>query len=342
MRKSNQEITDHGIIEEILSKSMICRIAMVDEGKPYVLPFNYGYSNRCIYIHAARSGRKTDILRRNPQVSFLVEDTVSVIPADQHCAWSTLYRSVTGEGIAGILTEEQQKMEGLRIIMLQHGADGPMKFDEKELKKMLIIKVTLTSVTGKQSGNWNRIMEEQSVSLETDRMQLEEITRKDIELIHELHSIPEVDEFNTLGIPRTIQDTIKITEPLLNSKRAYPRGRYEWKIMLKGSSQFIGLAGLTLSNDKFRIGEIYYKLHPEHWGNGYATEVAKCLIRSGFDNFGLHKIEAGVAVGNDRSVRVLEKCGMTREGLRRKILPIRGEWVDNWHYAIVETDRVNY
>ena len=47
---------------------------------------------------------------------------------------------------------------------------------------------------------------------------------------------------------------------------------------------------------------------------------------------------AGVATENIQSIRVLEKSGMTREGLRRKVLPIRGEWVDNYEYAIVEDD----
>jgi len=56
----------------------------------------------------------------------------------------------------------------------------------------------------------------------------------------------------------------------------------------------------------------------------------------------LHKVEAGVATGNVKSIRVLEKVGMTREGLRRKILPIRGEWIDHYHYAIVESDKRNY
>jgi [ribosomal protein S5]-alanine N-acetyltransferase len=66
------------------------------------------------------------------------------------------------------------------------------------------------------------------------------------------------------------------------------------------------------------------------------------LIRTGFEDFGLHKVEAGVATENIRSIRVLEKAGMTREGLRRKILPVRGEWKDNYHYAIVENDERYY
>ena len=91
-----------------------------------------------------------------------------------------------------------------------------------------------------------------------------------------------------------------------------------------------------------KLGEIYYKLLPSYWGQGYATEIAKALIKSGFEDFLLHKVEAGVATENIRSIRVLEKSGMTTEGLRRKILPIRGEWKDNYHYAIVEDDPRDY
>ena len=65
-------------------------------------------------------------------------------------------------------------------------------------------------------------------------------------------------------------------------------------------------------------------------------------MRKGFDDFDLQKVEAGVATENIKSIRVLEKTGMTREGLRRKILPIRGEWKDNFHYAIVRTDERDY
>jgi len=63
---------------------------------------------------------------------------------------------------------------------------------------------------------------------------------------------------------------------------------------------------------------------PEQWNQGYGTETARALIKFGFEKLSLHKIEAGVATENIRSINVLEKAGMIREGLRRKILPIRG------------------
>jgi [ribosomal protein S5]-alanine N-acetyltransferase len=179
-------------------------------------------------------------------------------------------------------------------------------------------------------------------NFKTERLILSEITIEDLVNIHQLLSIPEVDEFNTLGIPETIKDTEKIMIPLIEAKQKLPRNSYTWKIILKQTDTFIGLAGFSLSNDKFKLGEIYYKLKPDYWGNGYATELSKQLVIFGFNDLHLHKVEAGVAIGNIKSIRVLEKIGMTREGLRRKILPVRGKWIDNYHYAIVEDDLRDY
>jgi RimJ/RimL family protein N-acetyltransferase len=174
------------------------------------------------------------------------------------------------------------------------------------------------------------------MELESNRLKLEEVTWDDMENIHKLHSFPEVDEFNCTGIPENMEETRELFRSSIEAPKTADRKVYEWTIVRKDSGEFIGLAGITLSRDKFRLGEIYYKLLPSQWKQGFATEVAKALIKAGFEYFHLHKVEAGVATENIRSIRVLEKAGMTREGLRRKILPIRGEWKDNYHYAIVE------
>lgn len=338
MRKANQEITDWSIIEEILSEAMICRLAMIDKDESYLLPFNYGYKNRCLYIHSAISGKKIEILRSNPNVSFEIEDRASLITAEKACGWSTMYRSIVGKGKVEIIHDPQQKIEGLLIIMKQHGAKGELSFEEKELRNMVILKVTIDEVCGKKSGNWDRIVKNNILEFETERLQGKEIVWDDLGDIHALHSIPEVDEYTSLGIPHSIDDTREVIAPLIKAKLDFPRKVYAWKILEKESTHFIGLASLILSNDKFNLGEIYFKLKPAFWGKGYATEVAKKIIRIAFEELGLHKVEAGVAVENERSIRVLEKAGMKQEGLRRKILPIRGQWIDNYHYAILEQD----
>ncbi len=179
-------------------------------------------------------------------------------------------------------------------------------------------------------------------SIETERLLLSEITLDDCENMYHLHSLPEVDKYNTLGIPKSMDTTIKLIKSRIYAFKSVPRSSYVWKITLKENHEFIGEAGLTLSNNKFKLGEIFYILDPKYWGKGYATEVAKTLVTIGFKTVNLHKVEAGVATENTKSIHVLEKLGMTREGLRRKILPIRGQWKDNYHYAIVSNDPRDY
>ncbi len=180
------------------------------------------------------------------------------------------------------------------------------------------------------------------MELESARLLLKEIEWSDLENLHKLYSYPEIDEYNTMGIPKSIEETRENVRLMIEAQVVENRKSYTWKIVKKDSGEFIGTAGITLSANRFRLGEIFYELIPSVWGNGYATEVAKAMINAGFNIFHLHKIEAGVATENIRSIRVLEKTGMTREGLRRKILPIRGEWKDNYHYAIVEDDPIDY
>lgn len=170
------------------------------------------------------------------------------------------------------------------------------------------------------------------------RLCLAEIQNADLEAIHELHSTPAVDQYNTLGLPESIAVTDNLLRTWLAGQTAVPRMSYLFCIRNTGSGTFIGMIGLRLGKLNYRIGEVWCKLMPLHWGKGYATEALDTLLRFGFNTLNLHRIEAGCAVANMASSRVLEKAGMILEGLKRKILPIRGEWVDNYNYAILEED----
>lgn len=161
---------------------------------------------------------------------------------------------------------------------------------------------------------------------------------EDLEAIHTMNSIPEVDQYNTLGLPENIAVTEKLLQTWLLEQEADPRMSYVFCMIDKDTLQFAGMMALRLGKINYRIAEVWYKLMPEVWGRGYATECLKRLLRFGFEELKLHRIEAGCAVENIGSVRVLEKAGMLREGRKRKILPIRGQWVDNFSYAILEED----
>jgi RimJ/RimL family protein N-acetyltransferase len=104
------------------------------------------------------------------------------------------------------------------------------------------------------------------MKIESERLLLDEISWDDLSEIHQLHSIPEVDEYNCLGLPKSIEDTRKIVSSMLEAQGMEECKSYTWKIVKKETKEFIGLAGMSLSLDKFKLGEIYYKLLPVHWG----------------------------------------------------------------------------
>lgn len=174
------------------------------------------------------------------------------------------------------------------------------------------------------------------MELQTKRLQLQELVLEDLNDIHLLHSLQETDEFNTLGIPENIIVTEIILKEWIEKQNTVPRISYIFCIRL--TNLFVGLIALNIGKPNFKIAEVWFKIHPSYWRQGYTTEALESLFKFGFTNLELHRIEAGCAVENIASIKVMEKVGMIREGRKRKILPIRGTWVDNYIYSILETD----
>jgi len=175
--------------------------------------------------------------------------------------------------------------------------------------------------------------------LKTERTMLRLIELTDLNSIHNLHSLPETDEFNALGIPESISVTEQIITPWIAENNLKHIKNYTFVITSKEDEQFIGLFGFKIGNEKYKRGEVWFKLHVDHWRKGYGTECLKAILNYGFNTLNLHRIEAGCAVGNTGSVKVLEKAGMIREGRGRQVLPLKSGWSDNFEYAILESDK---
>lgn len=173
-------------------------------------------------------------------------------------------------------------------------------------------------------------------TLTSKRLILQDLELTDLDAIHTLHSLPETDEFNTMGIPENREVTGKLLSEWMATQETEPRSAFTFKIM--HGNEFVGLIGLKPGKPNYRTAEVWYKLHKDFWGKGYATEALTCLLEFCFTELQLHRVEAGCAVENYASIKVLEKGGMIREGRKRKKLPIRGEWKDNYFYAILEED----
>ncbi|MFK7787294.1 MAG: GNAT family N-acetyltransferase [Crocinitomicaceae bacterium] len=177
--------------------------------------------------------------------------------------------------------------------------------------------------------------------LHTSRLQLQLISHSDLEFIHDLLTQKETDQYNALGIPESLEETIATIVPWIHDNQEVIVFNRTWIVEDTTNNEKVGLIGLKLSRDKYRRGEVWCKCHPRYWNKGYATEALNGVLDFGFDECNLHRIQAGCAVENKASIRVLEKVGMIKEGRGRKILPLESGWADNFEFSILETDQRN-
>ena len=100
------------------------------------------------------------------------------------------------------------------------------------------------------------------------------------------------------------------------------------------------LAGtITLRIDRSNnIGELGYWIGREYWGKGIATEAVRQMIRFGFVELSLHKVHASVLSKNPGSQRVLEKAGLSREGVRKEHRLLHGVHEDTILYGLLKSE----
>jgi ribosomal-protein-alanine N-acetyltransferase len=99
------------------------------------------------------------------------------------------------------------------------------------------------------------------------------------------------------------------------------------------------LAGVININEivrgAFRSGYLgYYALAP-HEGTGCMTAGLRSVIRLAFRDYELHRLEANIQPGNDRSIALVKRLGFRREGYSPKYLKIAGRWRDHERWALL-------
>ena len=150
MRRKEKEITQKAEIESIIRTSQVCRLGLSQGGLPYIVPLCFGYKDNNLFFHSAREGRKIDILSRNNQVCFEFDIDTQTHSGKTACAWGMKYKSVVGYGKASFVEDPEKKRKALDVIMGQY-ADGAFEYSDKTLKETRVIKVEISSMTGKQS-----------------------------------------------------------------------------------------------------------------------------------------------------------------------------------------------
>ena len=153
MTRRELEITEPKEIEEILKKAKVLRIGLVDDGMPYIVPMNYGYTfeggKLVLYVHSAVRGYKIDVIEKNPVCCIEIESDVKPFEGPKPCMNGMSYSCIMGRGTAEILKGFSERKKAMDIFMLsQTGRE--YEFTEKMLSAVHMIKIDITDYTAKK------------------------------------------------------------------------------------------------------------------------------------------------------------------------------------------------
>ncbi|MDR0397368.1 MAG: pyridoxamine 5'-phosphate oxidase family protein [Oscillospiraceae bacterium] len=152
-------VTDPAGLFEILSSAKVLRLGLVDRGRAYIVPLNFGYDASPssppetwrLFVHCASSGRKIDLLRRTPIVSFELDTHHSLRSGDSACDYSYSYSCIMGEAVARFLTSLDDKRDAFSLLMDHQAHPGNWTFDDALLSRTTALALRVTSISGKRN-----------------------------------------------------------------------------------------------------------------------------------------------------------------------------------------------
>jgi len=153
MRRREKEIKEKAVLEEILRENQVGRLGTAVDGRPYVVPMNYVYTNDRIILHTHRDGKKVKDIQRNPLVCFEV-DSGDIMKGDDPCEYSWRYRSVIANGTATLIEEPEEKLKALRLISDKYAFGKGRRLNLEKLSKfrdLVVVEIIVDEMTGKKN-----------------------------------------------------------------------------------------------------------------------------------------------------------------------------------------------
>lgn len=154
MRKKNREITDINEIIEVMHQCDVCRLALNDDGYPYILPVNFGMSvvddKITLYFHSALEGYKIKLFEQDNRASFEMDcnHKLQYFADKGYCTMS--YESVIGRGRIRIIANDEEKVSALKKIMGHYHGDENTYFNPAAISRTLVYALDIENLTGKR------------------------------------------------------------------------------------------------------------------------------------------------------------------------------------------------
>jgi len=171
-----------------------------------------------------------------------------------------------------------------------------------------------------------------SVDIDTPRLLLRKITSKDQQDIYRnINHDKAVLKFFGAAYYDTYEESSIARLIELSAKPDC----YCWGIERKDNNECIGVLLEQENNEQALNIELGYAIGSDHWNKGYVTEALNAVIPFLFDKIGFHKIIAGYITENTASKRVLQKCHMKFEGIRKDDFYFNDRFYDiAYHYIL--------
>ena len=174
--------------------------------------------------------------------------------------------------------------------------------------------------------------------IETERFILRQIEFSDANEVFQYFSRNEVTKYYDLDTFKHINEATKLIESW--QKRFVKNEGIRWGIATKDSNKIIGSCGYHNWEKDHYKAEVGFEVTPEHWQQGVMTEVLQHIIKYGFEEMGLFRIEALYDPENEASKRTLEKGRFTYEGTLRKSSFEKGKFCDAAICSILKDEYV--
>jgi RimJ/RimL family protein N-acetyltransferase len=170
--------------------------------------------------------------------------------------------------------------------------------------------------------------------IETERLLLRPYAESDLDALYAIQSREDVARF-LYWEPRQRDEVQEVIRRRISTGIHGEGDTLLLAIVPRDVGVVVGDVSLTYISEAHSQGEIGFVLHPDHQGNGYASEAARELLRIGFEDLGLHRVIGRCEARNDASARLMERLGMRREAHLVENEWVKGEWQSELVFAIL-------
>jgi RimJ/RimL family protein N-acetyltransferase len=177
-----------------------------------------------------------------------------------------------------------------------------------------------------------------SYPITTDRLILRLFVEEDLEALHAYQSLPEVTRY-LYWEPRDRAATAEALRRRIATPALAKEGEVlVLAVVLRETGDLIGEVNLAWLSEEHRQGEFGFVFNPAYHGRGYAAEAAVQMLRLGFEELGLHRIIGRCDGRNEASAALMAKLGMRREAHFVQNEIVKGEWTDEFVYAMLSEE----